>query len=218
MNRPTRVRDATVADLRRTAQLHVDELPVGLFPRLGPRFVRRWHEAVLRSDHGVLLVAERSDAEQTVTIGFLLGATDRGALLRDLLTHHRTALVGHAVLALAGRPRTMMFFVRTRLGRFLRRLGSKPAAAEPARRVADLGAIAVDRTDRARGAGSALVRGFLVRCARTDVRTAELLTDADAPAEAFYRALGWTELGDVRTRDGRWVRRFGTTLPLEART
>lgn len=218
MNRALRVRDATVADLERTALLHVTELPVGLFPRLGPRFVRRWHQGVVRSQHGVVLVCERIDRDGTTVVGFLLGATHRTALVRDLLTRDRTALVGCAALALAGRPRTLLLFARTRLRRYTRRLRTPAAVGGPEGRVADLSAIAVDLSARDQGAGAALVRGFLARCAVTGVRTAELVTEIGGPAESFYRGLGWSPLEDVRTRDGRWVRRFGTTLPVEART
>lgn len=46
------LRYATIADLGATAQLHVEQLPAGFFPGLGPRFMRRWHRTYLDSPHG----------------------------------------------------------------------------------------------------------------------------------------------------------------------
>ena len=39
------------------SRLHVEHLPVGLFPSLGARFVARWHQAHIDSRHGVALVS-----------------------------------------------------------------------------------------------------------------------------------------------------------------
>lgn len=99
------------------------------------RFVRRWYQGVLRSQNGVLPVLERIDRHGAAVLGFLLGATHRTALLRDLLTPNRTALVG--------RPSASLLFARTKLRRYTRQNLTLEAVGGPERHVADLSAIAV---------------------------------------------------------------------------
>ena len=213
------IRDARATDLGNTARLHVGELPVGLFPRLGVRFVSRWHRAFVDSPHAVALVAVDPDAEGGEHIGgFLIGATDGQAFLHELLTRHRTALLRHGIIALAVRPRTLAKFLRTRLRPYLRRLwhsdsparhigGAGPATTS--RPVADLTAIAVVPSLRRTGAGRALVDEFLGRCSRAGTTTVELVTATTSEeAVAFYSATGWTALELHVTKDGVPVQRF----------
>lgn len=214
------IRSAVPADAETTARLHVHELPLRLFPRLGQRFVARWHRAFVQSSHAVALVAVDPGPDRGGAIaGFLMGATDRQAFLRDVLTRHRWALLGHGVLALVVRPRTLIAFVRTRMRPYLRRLRS--AERDPRRTpgtdssgateaVADLTAVAVAPANRRTGAGRALVEEFLHRCVRAGTHSVELVAAADsADAVAFYSTRGWTTLRTDVTRDGTPVRHFG---------
>ncbi|MDN5750093.1 MAG: hypothetical protein L0H64_16540 [Pseudonocardia sp.] len=101
-----RVRDAAVADLATTAELYLENLSVGLFPRLGRPFVARWHRAFVDSSHAVALVSIETlpDARERIT-GFVIGATDRRTFREELLTQHRGSLLMHGVRALVVRPR-----------------------------------------------------------------------------------------------------------------
>lgn len=204
------VRDAQLSDLRVTAELHVRELPVGLFPRMGTRFVARWHRVYLESRHAVALVARDESGH---VVGFLLGSTDREALRRDLLDGHRAALTCLGLLALSTRPRTLHRFLRSRLRPYLRRLRrarrSTPEAPADLSAVGDLTAVAV-RADRQRtGAGSALVGEFLRRCDGAGTGRVELLAATTAPgATEFYTRTGWAPGRCTSTRDGESLRLF----------
>lgn len=214
------VRDAEFADVAATARLHVRNLPLGLFPRLGERFVARWHRAFVESPNAVALVAV--DPVGRVT-GFLVGALDQPAFRQELLTRHRTGLVIRGAAALAVRPRVLALFLRTRLRPYLRRLGpsrrpaatapigptvSAPSGAGPVR-VADLSAVAVDPTLRRSGTGRRLTEEFLARCAAAGAGRVELVTAADSASScAFYTRTGWTAQRRSRTRDGHELQPF----------
>lgn len=209
------VRGATPADLSSTAVMHIRELPVGLFPRLGPRFVARWHRACLESRHAVALVAvHRGIAGDERVTGFLMGALDRRAFHNELLTRHRTALLLRGVAALAARPHTLAYFLRTRLRPYLRGLlvASTRPGGVPRRHpdvIADLTAIAVSPPWRGTGTGRLLVDAFSRRCAEAGVPTVELVTAAGyAATTAFYERAGWTARQREITRDGLPVQRY----------
>lgn len=214
------IRDARIGDLADTARLHVRVLPTGLFPRLGARFVRRWHQAFLDSPDAVALTAVHLDPHgREHLVGFLMGATDRRAFHRELLTRHRTALLRRGVLALAVRPRTAARFLRTRLRPYLlglRRSGTRHRADTNDRStgdreiVADLTAVAVAPSWRRTGAGRDLVRQFLDRSAAAGTPNAELVAAIEpAGAAAFYVRTGWTARQQHVTRDGLRVQAFG---------
>ena len=67
-----------VTDLQRTSELHRQRLSAGIFPRMGLRFLVRYHETFVVSPQGVALVA-RHDGELA---GFLLGTVDNAAHYR----------------------------------------------------------------------------------------------------------------------------------------
>jgi len=207
------IRKTRAEDIPRTAQLQVELLPHGLFPRLGPAFVRRWHSTFLHDPHAVALVAENGVGE---VIGFLYGATDQARHLRSVLSRHRRSLLLAGAAGLLARPGLALHFLRTRAAAYARRLFARGRPASAERRdepVAVITAVAVHPSARGAGAGAALVTIFCSSAARAGTRRAELVTRADAGgASGFYTRLGWTSLGEHRTRDGIVVRRFRTEL------
>lgn len=214
------VRPATRADLPRTAAWQVRHLPHGFFPSLGARFVGCWHATHLGARHGVALVAELDAGDDRVAVGFLVGATDQVAHVRDVVERHRGTLALAAALALLRRPRTAVRFARTRLRPYARRLLGRPGeTAEPGPGAADgpvavVAAVVVAPAARGAGVGEALVATFLdaARCAGTEV--AELVTRADGGAARFYERLGWERVRERTDRDGVVVLTY--RLPLGA--
>lgn len=210
------VREAVTADVHAMAGLHIEHLPVGLFPRLGHRFVACWHRAYLDSPHAVALVVDGPGPDGGRRIaGFLVGALDRHAFRQELLTRYRTRLVLRGIGALALRPRVLADFLRTRLRPYLCRLRTPrptppvPPGAVGAAQVAELTAVAVAPAVRRSGSGRRLVDEFVDRCAEADVRRIELVTDVGTAGSVdFYRRTGWTALRRTDTRDGRTVQRF----------
>lgn len=217
------IRTATTTDLPATARMHARYLPTGLFPQLGQAFLLRWHAAFLDSRHAVALVAVHRHEDGTERCaGFLLGALDRAAFGRELVSLHRFALAVRGLLALARRPAVLRHFVRTRLRAYAARLTApRGPIAGPEDRTGDLTAIAVESAGRGHGTGARLAQEFLGRCALAGTGWVEVVTPvlpADAPA--FYAATGWSPLHDGTTRDGVLVRYFGrsTTAPSAAPT
>lgn len=207
------------------ARLHVEELPHGLFPSLGPRFVAQWHRAHMASPHGLGYVALKDGRP----IGFALGCTDRRANVDWLLAHRWAPLAAAASRAFARRPLLAAWFIRSRSVRYLRRLvgrvlpTARPAPAAKARRTgaepsmngspAVLEAIIVVPSVRAQGVGSTLVDRFLADTAEAGAEYAELVTkDGDRGAAGFYERGGWLPVGRHTDRDGDDVLTFRIKL------
>lgn len=213
---PVVVRPLAPGDHRWVADLHVQELPHGLFPALGRRFVRRWHRAHVASPYGTAHVAER-DGEP---LGFLLGSVDRRTHVAWVLRHRRTGLALAGLGALALRPRVAATFLRTRAGRYARRLLGRPspvvpptAPDQPAGPVAVLEAVVVLPDHRVQGLGSALVATFLAEAAAAGAACVELVTkDGGEGAAGFYERGGWQQVGAHTDRDGDRVIRFRRDL------
>jgi GNAT superfamily N-acetyltransferase len=183
------------------ARLHVEDLPHGLFPRLGARFVRRWHRSHLESPHGVAFVALHDGRP----IGFALGTTDRPANVAWLLEHRRRTLVPAALLALTLRPALLSDFLATRAGRYLRRLSHRGAveATVTRRPVAVLDAIVVAGEWRGRGIGRSLMSAFLGAVTLAGADRVELVTKhGPRGAAGFYDRAGWSRTASHRDRDG----------------
>lgn len=214
-----RVRSMTSADLRRTARWHRDLLPHAFFTSLGTGFVRRWHLSYLDSPHAIALIAERTDMLPAQPVAFLIGSSDQRAHTAHTLTHHRSALAARAIMGMSMRPGVLVRFVRTRLGRYLRRLASASphqdrmpsrhdghsasgAGGRPVEPLAVVTAIAVEPRLRGTGVGRRLLEAFEAEAARHGTRRAELVTRADSAAEVFYDQCGWSRLPVRRNRDG----------------
>lgn len=212
---------------RWVADLHVHELPHGLFPRLGRRFVHRWHRAHVASSFGVGAVA----LEDGVPVGFVLGSTDRRAHVAWLLAHRRRELAVAGALALLARPVLLAEFLRTRAGRYARRLlgrGSRPAPAPSAGGagssegpvpgegpVAVLEAVVVVPGARTRGIGTRLTAVVVDAAREAGAARVDLVTKAgEGGAAGFYERGGWQRVGSHVDRDGDEVHTF--RLPLTA--
>ena len=108
----------TATGLRQTSELHRRYLSSGIFPRMGLRFLSRYHETFVASPGGVALSA-RHDGE---FVGFLLGTVDNAAHYRWVVNERGMVLARSGVAALLLRPHVAWSFATTRLGRYLRGL------------------------------------------------------------------------------------------------
>lgn len=204
----TGVRPMTRADVRRTAQLHADALPPSFFSRLGPWFLRAYHETYVSSPFAVAIVT--TDASGVT--GFLVGpwaARDHGAWT---VRHRGVRLALLAGLAMLRRPGLARWFARTRVRRYARgiarRLGHRGtgAAGVAGGQHAVLSHTAVDARRRGSGAGTLLVRAFVDETARRGAPTVELVTAAgDAGAAGFYDRLGFRFVGERADDERSWL-------------
>ncbi|NKX49295.1 GNAT family N-acetyltransferase [Arthrobacter deserti] len=226
------VRPATAADLARTASWQAAFLPYGLFPKLGGRFVRRWHATFLDSPFGVALVAGQEGPGGRVPVGFLVGSTDQEAHVDEVIRRHRASLAAAGLAALLLRPRLCAHFLRTRGKAYFRRLLTHPDAAArrgspgDATRVpgaaglagtAVVTAVAVVPEARSCGAGRDLLGFFLAQSQAAGAGRAELAVMAGpGSAEAFYDRLGWVPVDEHLSRDGSRVLTYRYTLEAAA--
>lgn len=214
--RTERVSTLRIAPLReqdtaQSAMLHQTLLPHGLFPRLGMRFMRRWHRTFVDSPYGVALGA----VDEGGTLhGFIVATTDQDRYTGDVLSSARLALAWRGMLALLVRPAVGLHFLRTRAGRYLRRLiGLRPAApaatasaaATTTASTSTVGvvhAIACVPACRGQGVGAALLAEYDRRAADAGTPLVQLITrDADGAAD-FYLRQGWTVSDRRHDRDG----------------
>lgn len=209
------------ADLRQTSELHRRYLFAGIFPRMGPRFLRCYHETFAASPHGVALVAR----DGGVIVGFLLGTVDNAAHYRWVISERGMALARCGVVALVVRPQVAWSFVTTRFGRYLRRLRRHlswsdrmhepmPTAGDAggSPQVAILTHVATAEAARRGGVGRRLVEGFLAQARARGAVEARLITARDGPAAAFYAGAGWDPIADRRAHDGSEVREYRMVL------
>ena len=230
---PVTIRPAQIGDLSSSAHLHLDALPVGLFPQLGYRFLRRWHHSFPDHPYAVAFVAV--DADRNV-LGFLLGTLDHRTHLSHMVRDRQTmaSLAVHGIIALVARPQLAARFLRTRalpwcnaakelfLGcpRDVRTTTSPPRP--PADPVAVLAAVAVDPARRGRGIGAELTAGFEAAATQFGTPTAELATHVDTADSAsstshgFYERLGWTPTRTYLDRDGRRMQVYRRSLGVAA--
>lgn len=196
-------------DLPFAAQLHRAALPSGLFPTLGPRFLRSYLATYAASPYGLAYVAVRDG----VPVAFLVGCHDPQRHRSHVLRHFGPRLLVVGTAALSARPRVAWRFVRTRSRRYALALAGvlrrRPTASSGSvRAVAELSHVAVADEARAAGVGSMLVERFVRDAAAAGAHAVGLLTRAgDRGAGAFYERLGWCPTDVVIDRDGvEWVR------------
>ena len=205
------VRPLAAGDLPIVARLHLDVLPPSFFSRLGTRYLRAYLDTYRRSPHATAVVAVRAGQ----VIGFLVGPTSPAAHAAWVLRRGGARLAGLALLGMLVRPRLLVFFLRTRVGRYTRGLARRfrpaPSAAtattDVARPPAVLAHVAVAPDAQGLGAGQALADRFASDARTAGSEAVELVTRAGSPAEAFYARLGYERLGERVDQDGaRWAR------------
>lgn len=116
---PVAVRRLTRAEAEFAARRHVEALPHGLFPSLGHDFLARYYASFVDSPYAVALVASFEGRP----VGVLAGTVANEEHYRWVLRHRAGSLAGSAVAALAVRPRTALYFLRTRTGHYARAVG-----------------------------------------------------------------------------------------------
>jgi GNAT superfamily N-acetyltransferase len=195
------------ADTARTARLHRRLLPNGLFPRLGQRFVRRWHATFLDTPSATGLTV----VHQGEVVAFVLATLDQRLYLNHVLRRHRWPLMWRGALGLLVRPAVLAHFVRTRLRAYARHLvpgarrlstaaGSDPtpgptrsgatapratqAAGDADRRVrvAVVHAVVTSEQARGRGCARALLDTVVAAARRARADHVALVTDVPDPA------------------------------------
>ncbi|GIJ24242.1 hypothetical protein Vlu01_48660 [Micromonospora lutea] len=204
--------------------MHVELLPIGLFPSLGVRFVRRWQRAFVDSRHGVgLVVIDTAAPQDDEVVGFVLGTSDHAAHTTELAQDRRAtaALAIGGLLALLVRPRVAVRALRTRIRPWTRRaLRLRRTAGAAARtgpllspQVAVMTALAVRPDWRKSGIGVLLVTRFVELVREAGATSAEAQTSIGPQgAVGFYERLGWTAGTQRHTPGGDCVRTYHLAL------
>ncbi|EGX55177.1 acetyltransferase, GNAT family protein [Streptomyces zinciresistens K42] len=198
---------------------HLAHFPDGFFARLGRGYLTAYTRTYLTSPHAVAYVAEADGAPA----GFLSGVLDPVAHRRHVVRVHGRRLAARACGSLAVRPALALHFLRTRLGRYARKLlparrSAPPPTGEAAIRTgatAVLAHVVVASRVRSYGLGSALVRRFTEDAAAAGCARMSLVTAAGADgAGPYYERLGWQKAGETTTPEGRTLLTYEYDLTL----
>ncbi|MEU5575894.1 GNAT family N-acetyltransferase [Streptomyces coeruleorubidus] len=205
-------------DLPFVVDEHRDHFPDGFFARLGPGYLTAYTRTYLTSPHARAYIAEADGAP----VGFLVGVIDPVAHRRHVVRAHGRGLALRACMSLSVRPGLSLHFIRTRLGRYARKLlpgrrETAPQAAESRPRAgvtAVLAHVVVIGRVRSYGLGSALVRRFTEDAASAGCARVSLVTAAGPDgAGRYYERLGWWCAGQTRTPEGRTLLTYEYDLP-----
>ncbi|MFE4666045.1 GNAT family N-acetyltransferase [Streptomyces sp. NPDC056716] len=195
-------------DLAFVVDQHLVHFPDGFFARLGRPYLTAYTRTYLTSRHARAYVAE-SDG---VAVGFLVGVIDPVAHRRHVLDEHGRGLALRACAALSVRPRLALHFVRTRLGRYARKLLPRVREQHPEPAPGTSGAgvsavlahVVVSTHLRSYGLGSAFVQRFVQDADAAGCARVCLVTVAGpGGAGRYYERLGWLRTGEHRTPEGR---------------
>lgn len=204
-------------DLAFAASLHLEHLPHGLFPSLGPRFMRRYLGSFRDPATAVALIGECDGT----AVGFLVGILDEPEHYRQVLRRRGLGMAAAGLGALAVRPSVAWRFVRTRLRRYVvgafRLARRAPASDRPSSPTPDgpaprtlpvLSHVVVAEDGRGSGVGAALVEAFTDAALAVGAPGARLLTMSGADGAAgFYERLGWRPTAEFVDADGvSWTR------------
>lgn len=208
------IRSLTARDARFAGILHAEQLPHGLFGRLGAGFLEPYYRAFTASPHAVARIALLNGRP----VGVLVGTLDDAEHYRWMLRHRGLGLGLWGLTALALRPRELVRFARTRSRRYARGVvkllwpaPSRPTtgptspapAVQPASQTAVLTHVCVAAWGQGMGVGGALVDDFLQQAHHRGASRARLMTLADERgAGAFYRQRGWQNGETVCNLDG----------------
>ena len=190
------VRDAVEADVPAIAALHRRNLGHGLYPKLGERFLRHYHAAMLESPHSTCLAV----GPVGEPVGFVVAVLEPRAHREWLRGRAALELALHGLLGLLSHPRALVLFLRTRVGRYVRALLGRGPIPTPSPVPAVLLHVAVAPSARGEGIGGALADEVVDAAGRAGRETVRLVTETGSDAERFYERRGW------RRRDQRWGR------------
>lgn len=196
---PPEARPATADDLNRIVSIHQQAF-VGFFlTELGPRFLRRYYDLVLRSPAGLLWVVEAEDGGPA---GFVAGSSDPTAFYAEL--RGRKVQFGLAMLpTLLRRPWSV-----PRVLTNFRRTGDEEE--RPPAGVAELTSIGVCPTASGKGYGQALAKAFAVAARARGCRGVYLTTDAHGNdrVNEFYQRQGYRLTGTLTAHGGRILNKY----------
>ncbi len=211
-----KIRELQPDDLPRTVELHRKHLRLGLFPRLGRRFLREYHLSFARSPHAVALVAQSEGGLE----GAIFGTTSNGEHYRWVVRNHWQALAWHGVRSLLLQPSLAWSFLTTRIGRYAKGLARhagarKDGAPTPrgnGRPVAVLSHVVTASGARQRGVGRRLVERFRQVAGSGGARRARLITREGGPGVPFFERVGGQCVARRLEPDGAEIREY--ILPL----
>ncbi|MEU9339103.1 GNAT family N-acetyltransferase [Streptomyces sp. NPDC048290] len=206
------VRPMEPEDLPFVVAQHRVHFPDGFFARLGPRYLTAYTRTYVAGPYSRAYIAEVAGTP----VGFLVGILDPVSHREHVMGGHGRRLLIRAGLALSVRPALALHFVRTRLGRYARKLlpGPREESRLKAMRpitlpegggpTAVLSHVAVVDQFRSFGLGTALVSRFLYDARTAGCVRASLVTAAGPEgAGRYYERLGWRRTGETRTPEGR---------------
>lgn len=204
-------------DLSQTAELHNAHLKMGLFPRLGRSFLRRYQRTFAESPFGIALAARQEGR----IVGALFGTTSNADHYRWVVRNRGWELARAGASALLVRPALAWTFASTRIVRYARGLGrhilpasaeTPPASPGQAAPLSVLSHIVTGETERRRGIGRSLVAEFKRQARAAGARRAMLVTEEGGLGAPFFERIGGICVNHREGQDGLAVREYRLQL------
>ncbi len=193
----TAIRRAQPGDLDDITRVHLESFRGFFLTVLGARFVRLMYEEIMKSEAGVLVVAE--DGRQV--IGLAAGTTEQAGFYKSLIRSRLFAFGFAALPAAIRRPAII-----PRLMRALRRPAESATSSAPA----CLMSLVVSSDAAGKGVGGQLVTAFCEELRERGANLVCLTTDAveNDSVNRFYRRLGWRVAQQLTTPEGRVLNEY----------
>lgn len=195
------VRPLRRESIPRAVQIHLDAFPGFFLARLGPGVLRVFYTEFVERPDDVVALEALIDGRP---VGTAVGPLRPDEFFRTFIRRRRVALAACSTLFMVRHPRSI-----PRILRAVRYRGGTGVADG-----ALLSSIAVDPTCRGRGIGRTLLRRWTEAVVAEGAGAAHLTTDFrdnDGVID-FYRALGWSDDGVFKTREGREMLRMVNDL------
>jgi GNAT superfamily N-acetyltransferase len=207
------IEDVRPDDIPQTAELHKAHLKMGLFPRLGRRFLRHYQETFARSPYGIALVA-RSDER---IVGALFGTSSNPDHYRWVIRNCGWELAMAGGVALAMQPQLAWTFASTRVARYAKGLrrymgNTRQGGAGDAAPLSVLSHIVTGQSERRRGIGRRLVERFKILARAEGAHRAMLVTEEGGQGAPFFERIGCTCVSHRTGQDGCTVREYRLLL------
>jgi glycosyltransferase involved in cell wall biosynthesis/ribosomal protein S18 acetylase RimI-like enzyme len=192
------VRSADLRDLAGIVRIHQKAFSQFFLTRMGPEFLWRYYELVLRYRSGIVMVSE----SQGTLDGFVCGFANPAEFYR-LMWRNRRTFVLPALAALLRHPS-----MAANVMQGVRRIHNSAAQGSPGS--CELSSIAVTPEASGNGLGRRLLEAFLEQSWLNHAQCVYLTTDADGndTANALYLGIGFQHSRRFLQRKDRWMNEY----------
>jgi len=212
-------------DAAEAAAIHQQVLGAEFITRAGPRFLRRYYLAWVRSEGGMALLARADGTSAGALLGSVRPARHYRSMLRQDGWRLAALMLGRSVthpafgaeLFITRGPRYSRALIRVARGQLAgrRARGHEAVPVTPTSNPGGIGEVThvlVDPAHQGRGVARALLRAAEDRARQAGLDRLVLVTTAELARSGLYDRLGWVPKGELTSRSGEEFWRYERNL------